>query len=502
MKKIIILLALVFMMIPQMGVYAAVEAPDKPIEVDCPPSYVGQKKCFYVTNPKVKNAKTVSEAKPVPPQKTIKTTAKGKKITNHPYVWAIGLLGGYIVDQSPTAQSAVDGFWNDVNAVDLAAGRIANAMTEIMAEDLQQSWEYAQITGNYVLDLSNDIWNELFGLTKAEMQQQTELREEINNLFKESYTGSAGSVVTDFLNSYGNNYEIYKMYSPYPGEIRLYSVYVYSSRSYFPHYFIYKIYSNGEVEMHRNSIGGVWDKDTREEAIEYIEEWYIKKSNLNDSHLVKPNADSLSALGVPSAMGTVAPVVPNYSQGIPKIKELGGTKYYETPNKTSPAHPNLQPVGGGSKIPGHVIIDQGGNEIDKNGNKPNKPPITAPVDKPLEEGEPGYEKPTPPGEKEPDEDFPKPEDESNRFSNLFTKQFPFSLPWDVAYLVGLLAAEPKAPVFEMDKDLEIMDISVPFKFKHTVEWADPYLPFFRTMIVIGYIFFLIFATSKLFGGAK
>lgn len=79
-----------------------------------------------------------------------------------------------------------------------------------------------------------------------------------------------------------------------------------------------------------------------------------------------------------------------------------------------------------------------------------------------------------------------------------TQKFPFSLPWDLAYLVGCLRAEPKPPVFEY----EIGGVFGGAKFRVDMTFLDPIMPFVRSMQVIAFCALLVIATSRLFGGAK
>lgn len=80
-----------------------------------------------------------------------------------------------------------------------------------------------------------------------------------------------------------------------------------------------------------------------------------------------------------------------------------------------------------------------------------------------------------------------------------TKAFPFSLPWDVGRAIDTLTVTGKRPEFELTIMVDGKEVkqTVPFG-----EWVDPIVPYIRSGIVFLFTFGLIFATRKLFGGAK
>lgn len=103
-----------------------------------------------------------------------------------------------------------------------------------------------------------------------------------------------------------------------------------------------------------------------------------------------------------------------------------------------------------------------------------------------------------------DDDLPTTtaEREMNRWKELVTTKFPFSLPWDLMQVVRSVNASPVTPVIDVDKPFKIGSTTVPFRIEHDLSWTAPYMPFFRSMITIGFIIFLIMSTARLFGGAK
>lgn len=83
-------------------------------------------------------------------------------------------------------------------------------------------------------------------------------------------------------------------------------------------------------------------------------------------------------------------------------------------------------------------------------------------------------------------------------STLVTTRFPFSLPWDIYRVLGVLNAPAKTPVIDVNQNF----MGMPFKFKYSFAWLDPYIPWFRSILLIGFVIFLITGTRKLLGGAQ
>ena len=78
----------------------------------------------------------------------------------------------------------------------------------------------------------------------------------------------------------------------------------------------------------------------------------------------------------------------------------------------------------------------------------------------------------------------------NMFDNVKSK-FPFSIPFDVANLLNLFKAEPKAPVFE------VPFVGTSFTIDLTV--FTPLVNIIGFFTVIGWIIFLISFTRKIGG---
>lgn len=83
-----------------------------------------------------------------------------------------------------------------------------------------------------------------------------------------------------------------------------------------------------------------------------------------------------------------------------------------------------------------------------------------------------------------------------------TEKFPFSLPFDLYYILSAVYAEPKTPVITLDETLDnsIGGFGIPIQFEHDMSYLDPYMKFFRILIQLGFAFFLIMTTRKLLGG--
>jgi len=81
---------------------------------------------------------------------------------------------------------------------------------------------------------------------------------------------------------------------------------------------------------------------------------------------------------------------------------------------------------------------------------------------------------------------------------VVTTRFPFSLPWDLYGVLALLSASPVTPVFRINTAF----MGMPFRFEYSLDFLDPYMPWFRGIVVIGFCIWLIQITRNLLGGAK
>jgi hypothetical protein len=108
--------------------------------------------------------------------------------------------------------------------------------------------------------------------------------------------------------------------------------------------------------------------------------------------------------------------------------------------------------------------------------------------------------PIPDEELPPEEPIEQPPDVGLDLTPLldkFTNKFPFSLPWDVAYILGVLCAEPVTPSIEYD-------LGNPFNTRISIDlaWLDDFMVYVRKFEFLGFVVATIYATRKLFGGAQ
>lgn len=155
------------------------------------------------------------------------------------------------------------------------------------------------------------------------------------------------------------------------------------------------------------------------------------------------------------------------------------------------------------------------------GEDPDKPPGTDPEDDPDKppgtdpEDDPNKEPGTDPEEcpKEPCEETPPKEDEvppsktkeeleetGRNWGALVTTKFPFSLPWDFYAILSFLSSSPETPKWKISMDSMFYDD--PIEFEINLSFLDPYMPFFRTFIILGFALALVMSTRTLLGGAK
>lgn len=77
-----------------------------------------------------------------------------------------------------------------------------------------------------------------------------------------------------------------------------------------------------------------------------------------------------------------------------------------------------------------------------------------------------------------------------------TNKFPFSLPWDFVYLVGLMNSEPVAPVFVLDLPDPLGRLVLDFSI------FDDFMEFVREVEVWSFAVVLVLITPRLIGGAR
>ena len=112
-----------------------------------------------------------------------------------------------------------------------------------------------------------------------------------------------------------------------------------------------------------------------------------------------------------------------------------------------------------------------------------------PVEPPAPPDEPVVPPPPEAGTEEPD---------LRRIYNVFTRRWPFSLPWDVAYLLGLVCTDPVAPVWEfplpefMGENNKIqLDLSQYENIMKVVRWFE----------IFGFAWGLVMVVRRLYGGS-
>lgn len=77
---------------------------------------------------------------------------------------------------------------------------------------------------------------------------------------------------------------------------------------------------------------------------------------------------------------------------------------------------------------------------------------------------------------------------------IISKKFPFSLPFDLKYLVSLLDSEPRAPRWGVTFFNSRFDIDMSV--------LDPVMPLVRKVLFLGSVLGVLFVTRKLLGGAE
>lgn len=100
------------------------------------------------------------------------------------------------------------------------------------------------------------------------------------------------------------------------------------------------------------------------------------------------------------------------------------------------------------------------------------------------------------GTKNPPFDYDTPS--KYKLSAAVTTRFPFSLPWDVNRVLTVLNAPARTPRINIDQKF----MGMRFKIDYSFDYLDPYVPWFRSFIVIGFAMFLIMNTRRLLGGAQ
>jgi hypothetical protein len=90
----------------------------------------------------------------------------------------------------------------------------------------------------------------------------------------------------------------------------------------------------------------------------------------------------------------------------------------------------------------------------------------------------------------------------DKFKLMVTTKFPFSLPWDLLAVVGVIATTPITPRILFDENFTVSGHTFPFLIDINFNFLDPYIMFFRTFEIISFCLFLIMVTRKILGGAS
>jgi len=123
---------------------------------------------------------------------------------------------------------------------------------------------------------------------------------------------------------------------------------------------------------------------------------------------------------------------------------------------------------------------------------PANPAIPKSIDRPITKAEPITGNPPIPST--PGIPIDKPDVKWSTKLSVITTRFPFSLPFDFQYLLSKLVVPPKTPVINVNVRH--------FKFVINMDKLDPYMPFFRTFLIISFLLALVFNTRRLIGGAQ
>jgi len=95
-----------------------------------------------------------------------------------------------------------------------------------------------------------------------------------------------------------------------------------------------------------------------------------------------------------------------------------------------------------------------------------------------------------------------PDDTVNKWKQLVTTKFPFSLPFDVYNILSCLVAKPTVPEVHINQTFNFLGYQYPFRVDVKFDMFDKYIGFFRTFILISFALFLISKTRTLMGGGQ
>lgn len=520
----------------------AVSAPEKVKEVDCPPSYVGQKKCYMVVNPETRPKKVIKPSTPLPKgNKSMRKLPSGKSLTGNPIYYVAGVVGTVLALQDSELKTYQE--WLQSPEVEGWASRVAGGISEKSAVALETAWSDMQTSGSQWLDLSNVVYEEMFGIAYGEMSKEAYIASIVarattpdykSEPSAQSFMKAMSEYFTEgyYFTSVGYDYELagseMKKVIKYKG---------YGSNAYNKWGTLQVSHYTWQSSHFISTFFNLSKKEIDEMLVtDYYKDFFYKPDGQGVYYPSTYKGNETSPYVVNTGSGVSTYVPPSYHGNVNnpttetevQIGSDTGKTYIEVPNPAGPdLEPDLQPKPERSKpntpvIPGTKIVTEDGQEINPDGTvkkepivtpitipnpnpspspNPNPSPSPAPQPAPLP---PKTEAPPTSGE-EPDPDSPNrnPDDDGNRFGALVTNKFPFSLPWDIYNMIAAVVAEPERPEVKVDLSGQtFMGISAPIKFSHDFKWMDDYAPFMRTFILIGFTIFLIISTRRLMGGGQ
>lgn len=118
---------------------------------------------------------------------------------------------------------------------------------------------------------------------------------------------------------------------------------------------------------------------------------------------------------------------------------------------------------------------------------------TGDTDYPVSPPDAPSEPQTPPAESSGNPDL-------RRIYNVFTRKFPFSLPWDVAGILAVLNSDPVTPEFSYEIDLSSLGVGK-YPLEFDFHRLDPYMEYVRWFELALFVAGMIYAISRLYGGA-
>lgn len=264
-------------------------------------------------------------------------------------------------------------------------------------------------------------------------------------------------------------------------------------------------YSDMVIYIHSIYLVVGYDPPLRERDYEYhlgdIRQYVSSSGSIVEMPAAEPGLDTsisrkLGWKATPSVFPERYPQQDTWPEKIEIAVPLPGTNptpvEWKEMNPAIHPSPNIQPV----PLPGSDPVLEP-EPVPTPEPTPIPEPVPSPVPFPAPVPVPDPAPGDPLGDGSPD-----PTDWGKKFKTLFTTKFPFSLPWDAYFLLSIVAAESKAPKLSIDETYRVGNFSLPFRFSYDFSNLDPYMAFFRGMILVGFGFVLIFATSRFFGGAK